>query len=434
MITNLRLRLPGAQFSGISLNCDNFIRQHSASAFPLCVTGRPFYRMSGSKTEKARTSTQHSASRHNWEAWNTARTRMKEKFERIPVLGWCLKTALTCARSPFREIHHCVEGYRFLRKHDLLIVSGGGQLDEEWGGAWGHPFALFKWAVLARIARTPFAMASVGACKARSTLSRFFLSGALRLARYRSYRDKHSREIVAGLLQQAAEDTVVPDLALGLPSWVLPPPVGIRSIAQGRTIVAISPIAFAKPGDWPYQDRAVYDRYLQQVTRVVLQLLERECFLVIVWSSLGDRESVVPDLLRRLEDEAKQGLAGQIHIPRIATWKDLVAVLQDVDFLVASRLHSAILGFLIQRPTVAISFDPKVDWVMEDVEQTDYLLQLADFAAEDVINTLDRIALHRDLVKEQLSSYGNRVLLDFSRQYDVLATLATARYRDARLR
>src|SRR6185437_9395874 len=55
-----------------------------------------------------------------------------------------------------------------------LIVSGGGQLDEEWGGAWGHPFALFKWAMLARLAKVPLAFASVGACKAASTTSRFF--------------------------------------------------------------------------------------------------------------------------------------------------------------------------------------------------------------------------------------------------------------------
>ena len=34
----------------------------------------------------------------------------------------------------------------------MLVVAGGGQLDEEWGGSWGHPYALMKWAVLARVA------------------------------------------------------------------------------------------------------------------------------------------------------------------------------------------------------------------------------------------------------------------------------------------
>ena len=50
-----------------------------------------------------------------------------------------------------------------LRTQDLLIISGGGQLDEEYGGAWRLPFAICKWVLLARLARVPCAMASVGA-------------------------------------------------------------------------------------------------------------------------------------------------------------------------------------------------------------------------------------------------------------------------------
>ena len=51
------------------------------------------------------------------------------------------------------EVRHSVEGYRFLRTQHLLVVSGGGQLTEEWGGAWQHPFGLFKWAILAQSSR-----------------------------------------------------------------------------------------------------------------------------------------------------------------------------------------------------------------------------------------------------------------------------------------
>src|ERR1700722_1299827 len=49
IIANLQLRLPGAQFSGISLNCDNFVEQHAMDAFPLCATSIPFYTMCAGK-------------------------------------------------------------------------------------------------------------------------------------------------------------------------------------------------------------------------------------------------------------------------------------------------------------------------------------------------------------------------------------------------
>jgi polysaccharide pyruvyl transferase WcaK-like protein len=200
--------------------------------------------------------------------------------------------------------------------------------------------------------------------------------------------------------------------------------VGIRSIAQGRTIVAISPIAYAKPGTYlPYEDRALYDRYLQQMAQVVSRLLERGYFLVIVWSDTPDA-SVIPELLGHLDPESKKRSAGQMHIPTITTWKDLVASLRDVDFLIASRLHSTTLGFVAGTPTVAISFDPKVDWVMEDLGQTDYLLQIRDFTAEDVLDALDRIEPRRNVVMEQIRSYRHQTLPVSALQYDALAELA----------
>ena len=426
MIANLRLRLPDADFFGICLNCDNFVTQHGVGAFPLCGTNRPFYGMSRREVEDQPAIEECSTNKVNQKGLNTA--TIKRVLKSVPGLGTCLRIARVLVITIPQEIYHSVQSYRFLRMQDVLIVSGGGQLDDEWGGPWGHPFALFKWAVLAWIARVPYAIASVGACKVTSITSRLFLSATLRMARYRSYRDKNSRGTAAGLLQQATEDSIVPDLGFSLPSCVLPPPAGIRSASRGRPVVAISPIAFAKPGSWPHQNRDLYDRYLLQMAEVVSQLVKRGYFLVIVWSSDDDKR-VIPELLERLDGKSKNSLTQQMNIPEIRTWKDLVASLQDVDCLVASRLHSAILGHLTSKPTIAISFDPKVDWLMEDLNQTDYLLQIRDFTAKDVIETLERIEHCRNLVVRQIRSYQLETGSTFTRQYDALAQLAVASHR-----
>ena len=271
---------------------------------------------------------------------------IKRTLKRVPPVWRCLKTF----RRVCDELTHCVCGYRFLRKRDLLIVSGGGQLDEEWGGPWGHPFTLFKWAVLARIARVPYAIASVGACKVSSAVSRLFVSTALRMAQYRSYRDKNSREIAARLLSRAAGDSIVPDMAFSLPLSVFPSPEGIRSISQGRTVVAISPIAYAKPGIWPCPNQALHERYLQQMTGVVARLLERGYFLVIVWSALGDDVCVMPELLDRLDDKSRGLVARQMHVPRVRTWKDLVASLRRLISSLPAACTARFLASLLRHP------------------------------------------------------------------------------------
>jgi len=424
LIANLRLRLPDVQFSGLTLNSDNFVERHGASAFPLSAWHGTFYRMCGGRlTDQRRDNA--TFERLAGEPGATSKS-LKRLLKQAPVLGWCLRTARSFGRRARAELLHAARGYRFLRMQDLLIVSGGGQLDEEWGGPWGHPFALFKWVALARMARIPSAFASVGACKVSSIRSRFFLSGALRMAQYRSYRDRNSRNIASTLLRRARGDAIVPDMAFSLPPSQLPLPAGIRALARGRTVVAISPIAYAKPGSWPCPDAALHERYLRQMTRLMAQLLSRDYFLAVVCSSVGDDDLVIRELLGRLDREAGEKMPGQVHVPVIRTWKDLAACLRDVDFLVASRLHSAILGFLTQTPTVAISFDPKVDWVMEDLGQTDYLLHICDFAAEDVIQAVDRIQLHKSLAAAQIGSYQRNVLSASARQYDALAGLAKA--------
>ncbi len=385
-IVNLRSRLPEAQFAGITLNCQNFLEQHGSGAFPMVGAGIQFFKMDSSGIADA-SYLEHRGIRLG---------RLRNVLRRIPGSGTIkhiLKQAVSRLKVIESEIRHFIRGYRFLRTQDLLLVSGGGQLDEEYGGAWGLPFALFKWAMLARLARIPCAMISVGAGKIALPASRRLISMALRMCCYRSFRETKSRAIAASLFPPVMNDPVVPDLAFSLPmAFELPSHrEGIRKLARRRPVIAFSPMAYAKPTDWPTPDLPLHDRYVQQMAQLLSSLIRRGYFVVVACSSLGDDESVFPDIARRLEDEVRQSMQAQIHLPKIKTWRELVAVLRDADCVIASRLHGTILGFVAQIPAVAISVDPKVDWVMEDLHQTDYLMHIRNFTAEDVLDAIDRI-------------------------------------------
>ena len=419
-IANLRLRLPRAQFSGISLNCDNFLKRHGTQAYPLCNSNSPFYGMVCNSKGKSQTQT---------ETYSPPRIKRKSALRRalsrVPGARW-LNRKVRAFGGINQELQHWTGGYRFLRTQDLLVVSGGGQLDEEWGGPWGHPFTLLKWAVLARAARVPFVVASVGVGKINSFACRSFLSIALRLAKYRSYRDKHSRELSGRLLRDSSGDCIVPDLAFSFPLSDLAPSENLRSLARGKTIVAISPISYAKPETWPYQDRQLYDRYLSHIVELIGLLSSGNYFVVIVWSSYSDRQ-VVADL-RQLFKAVQP--APEFYVPELASWKELVGILRSVDILIASRLHSIILGTLSQKPTIAVSFDPKVDWVMEDLNQTDYLMQICDFTAGQLAQTIERIQIRRNEVERKLASYQLGIQPVLQKQYDALAEFSIAGLRN----
>lgn len=425
MISNLRSRLPNARFSGISLNNHNYITRHGSDAYPLCALRRSFWGMTDSVGAE---SDLKAASRPRRNRWDAALRSWLHRVPGLPRIARSIESRFDALRT---ELRHWKGGYRFLKGQNLLVICGGGQLDEEWGGPWGHPYALFKWTLLSSLAGIPCAMASVGACKVRSRLSRFFLAQAVRFSNYRSYRDENSKLIASSLLRRAAKDSVVQDLAFCLPESEIPAPADLKSLANGRKIIAISPIVYGKPGVWPSPDAAVFDRYMSEMTVVVSRLLSLDYFLVFVWSAGSDR-CLISEVISRIDDKLKPRLATQTHVPQLQNWKDLVAILRSADALIASRLHSALLGFLAQIPVVAISFDPKVDWAMRDSRQTDALLHIRDFTASGVLDALRALELRGEDVVRELSS-SRKLALDFlARQFDTLSQIAIASAKAAR--
>jgi len=425
VIANLRRQIPDVQFSGITLNCENFLKQHGTEAFPLVGLGIPFFQMDEKWVpEERRQKSSFPGSRRIRGILRhlPGAKASKQGLERI----WSL------LRRFRRETRHWAEGYRFLRTHDLLIFSGGGQLDDNYGGPWGLPYALFKWAVIARLARVPSAMASVGVGLINSALSRRLLSVALSLCAYRSFRESRSRDAAALLNRCSRGDQVVPDLALSLTDSELPPIDGtIREKANGHPIVALSPMAFAKPVNWPAPDRALHDRYVREMARVLSELCSRGYFVVIACSSRGDDESVIPVILEHLDEGARDSFERQLHFPKIENWKQLVSVLQTADYLIASRLHGAIFGFLTETPVIAISFASKVDWILEYLRMSAHRLDIRDFTAENVLSIIDHIAANGAEIVKQIASHRRVVVSDAvsAKQYTSLADLALAHRR-----
>src|SRR5262249_61198590 len=80
-----------------------------------------------------------------------------------------------------------------LKGTDLLIVTGGNQLIDYFGGVWGFPFTLLTWCLLARMRGARVAFLSVGAGPLSSALGGGFWRWSLALADYCSFRDESSR-------------------------------------------------------------------------------------------------------------------------------------------------------------------------------------------------------------------------------------------------
>src|SRR5580704_16948739 len=116
MIANLRLRIPGVQFTGITLSCENFIKKHGTFAFPMLASSpSPYKPDNGSGPREAgcpSVELEHPLR-------NGSANPAKRALRSVPGLVLLVKAARAWAAGISRELTHSFRAFRVLRKHNL---------------------------------------------------------------------------------------------------------------------------------------------------------------------------------------------------------------------------------------------------------------------------------------------------------------------------
>ena len=181
---------------------------------------------------------------------------VKRILKSIPILGALLRLAIglpAALAGLLAELRFLLQCRRQLRGTDLFIIAGGGQLGDYFEGVWGYPYTIFKWTLLARLRGADVVFLSVGAGPLVSRLSRSLFRNSLRIARYKSFRDQHSRRLVEKLSISRSDNRVAPDMVHGLRV-----DSGLRPADQPIQVVGINPLPFHDRRYWAEDDDNVY--------------------------------------------------------------------------------------------------------------------------------------------------------------------------------
>jgi polysaccharide pyruvyl transferase WcaK-like protein len=409
LILNLRRRCPTADISGFSPIPDDLEMTYGIPSYPLLNPYKhPFQR--ARRQDISDTTPGETPS---------GETGIRDLIRGIPFLfpflKW-LKKAILLIAAGLGEARFLVESYCHIKEFDLLLVAGGGQLTDYWGGPWVSPYALYRWALLARVAKVKYAFVSVGAGPLDSKLGRFFARRSLSLADYRSFRDKKSRDL-AESIGVAGISHVFPDLAYSLPHVSEP---RHSTISEKRLAVGISPITYMKAGVWARTDNSTYQTYISKLAEMVVWLVDRNYKIVFFQSQARMDTVAIQDVRDALANMGHGDLEGSTTAPRITTVEELSSAILGMDLVVASRFHSVLISSLLFKPVVALSFDVKVDSLMESLCLSQYVLDIAKFSLEQLSERFSNLEASREAIGFDLTEKVKQFQHALEDQYSMI--------------
>ena len=398
---NITLRWPDAEMVALSMNPGDTERRHGIVSYPVRRKG-------------------WSIGYTTVEAEGTLKETVKALTRKYRTAFYLLKATNAVVRIPrevFGELSFLVSSRRSIKTFDLLIVSGGGQLTEK-DGAWGFPYTIFKWVVLARSAGVRCIVLNVGAGPLAHPVGKFFVTRALQAADYVSFRDDKSQALVRQI-GFAGESRVYPDSVYALEGATTN---GGPLERLARPIVGFAPMPYPGPRDeyLAEKDHVVYGQFMLKLAAFASRLLDQSYALTFFGTDIGVDPQAIEDLKTALlKDHGVSASQYDVNCSFTSAY-DLLKTMSGMDYVVTCRFHGVIFAHLLNKPVLAIAPHRKVRDLMTDLELSDYCVDIRNFDVKLLAERFALMVINAEEIKSRMAASLARNRLRLKGQFDEL--------------
>jgi polysaccharide pyruvyl transferase WcaK-like protein len=409
VIQNSRRRAPGAEIIGFTINPEDTHQRHGIPCFPIrrMASTKPGVPAPASSATDSPQVVQKPVKRSFGQTLKNAIKTIPGVRPLVSGLWHGTKAVISIPA----ELKFLFDSYRRLKDVDLLLAAGGQQLNDGYGGAWGFPFTLLKWTILAKCTGTKVALLSVGAGPLELPLSKFFVKCTLGMVNYRSYRDAISSRMMESMRVKGSHP-VYPDLvySLQLPS-PNPPEESNR-----RVVVGTNTVPFFDGRYWPTPDPARYQDYVRKVARFA-EWLDKSGHAVLFFPTQVRADTLTINDIR-------QAMNGSGHSQNMLTGRpvnvleDLVSEISRADLVVANRYHGILISLVLNKPVLGVAYHEKSRALLEQAGQGDYVLNIENFKVEDLVERFQAMEANAPALKKQIAERLAPLRQALDEQYD----------------
>jgi polysaccharide pyruvyl transferase WcaK-like protein len=300
----------------------------------------------------------------------------------------------------------------WVRQHDVVIVPGMGVLEASTPiNPWGVPYALFLLSACGRIFRTKVALVSVGATVINQPSVRWFSTWAARLAYFRSYRDRRSKDAMRQRGVDVSRDRVFPDLVFAIPPASTEP-------ADPQT-VGVGVMAYYGTNDDRARADEIHASYTASMTRFVQWLLDDGRNVRLFVGDSGDAEAVA-EIFAALGVSHPALAPGRVVAEQITSFAELMQAMAPASLVVATRYHNVMCALKLGKPAISLGYSDKNISLMEDMGLPEFCQHANDISVDHLVEQFAKLEKNADEIRATLGERNAELAARLSEQFIVL--------------
>ena len=327
-----------------------------------------------------------------------------------------------------RECRAWIRAFAVMRHVDTLMIVGTGIMTDSGEGALGFPYELFKWSLVTRLCGGNLLFVSVGVESMTKPLTRAFLKAAFHLAVYRSCRDINSKQLMRAIGFPGGHDKVYPDVAFSLPEDALIPIkfvlTSITSPKKRRKVVAIGLYNYRDRGTGGGDAASAYSGYLHRICSFIIWLLRHGYSVRVIIGDYAYDEKVRTDVRAALQARGETLKAEFYSDEPARSFEELIAQIESVDLVVASRFHNVLLSLILGKPVVSVSYDTKNEALMSQFGLTDYCQALDSLDVDHLLKQFRDLEQQAPLLRSSIQRKTWQLRVSLEEQYDLIQRAA----------
>jgi polysaccharide pyruvyl transferase WcaK-like protein len=301
---------------------------------------------------------------------------------------------------PFVDAYRWFKCFAVLKNTDLLVMTGTGMVGDYSIGPFDLHYDILRWAVISKLCRCKLLFVSVGGGPIRHPLSKCFVRAALALADYCSFRDAPSKDHLEASGIDVRKHAVYPDLAFSLPTDTVP---ANREPARRRAVVGVGVMNYHGRLGRGGSDQTIYGKYVANVASLVMRLVERGYAVRILIGDVVWDQDVRRDLRTELERRKCNSEAGRVIDEPASSVDELLRQLASVDVVASSRFHNLLLGLILGKPGMAISYHEKFQPLMSGMGLGEFCCDIEQIDVDELFGKIVKLMEDAPAIKAKIA-------------------------------